>query len=357
MIVSSEPFAVSGKDTVATHEKNVISGMTITPLFHALCLVGALLFGLCVPAAASQPGNLPRVGVLLPWSPTSGVSLSFLKAFNQGLQELRYVEGQNLAIEHRYAEGVSERFSELAAELVRLNVDIIVTTAGPPSRASKLATNTIPIVFTQVTDPVAEGLVASLARPGGNITGLSQVGPELAGKRLELLKESFPKISRIAILRTPGSRSSVAQFKETQLAAKTMGVQLQSLEVRSFNELDGTFAATSGRADALIVFQSALINTHRMRIVTLAAKSRLPTMFAERTHVESGGLMSYAPSFFDLQRRAATYVDKILKGAKPAELPVEQPTKFELVINLKTAKQIGLAIPPHVLARADRVIR
>jgi putative ABC transport system substrate-binding protein len=245
-----------------------------------------------------------------------------------------------------------------AAELVRLKVDIIVTTAGPPSRAAKLATNTIPIVFTQVTDPVAEGLVASLARPGGNITGLSQVGPELAGKRLELLKESFPRISRVAVLRTSGSRSSIAQFKETQVAAKGMGVQLQSLEVRSSDEFDGTFrAATTERADALIVFQSALINTHRRWIVELAAKHRLPTMFAERTHVEFGGLMSYAPSFFDLQRRAARYIDKILKGAKPADLPVEQPTKFELVINLKTAKQIGLTIPPNMLARADRVIR
>ena len=332
--------------------------MMLSPLFYALWFVGALLVALCVPAAASQPGNLPRVGLLLPWSSVSAVSLSFLKAFREGLSEAGYVEGRNLRIEHLYAEGVSERFPELVAELVRLNVDIIVTTAGPPSRAAKLATNTIPIVFTQVTDPVAEGLVASLAQPRGNITGLSQVGPELAGKRLELLKESFPKIFRVAVLRTSGSRSAVAQFQETQVAAKPMGVEVQSLEWRSFDEIDGAFeAAATRRADALIVLQSAFMNTHRTRIVKLAAQSRLPTMFAERTHVESGGLMSYAPSLFDLQRRAARYVDKILKGAKPAELPVEQPTTFELVINLRTAKQIGITIPPNVLARADKVIR
>jgi putative ABC transport system substrate-binding protein len=317
-----------------------------------------LLFALCASAEAQQSGKMPRVGILLPWSPASAVSLAFLKAFREGLYEAGYVEDRNLTIEHRYAEGASDRFPELAAELVRLNVDIIVTTAGPPSRAAKLATNTIPIVFTQVTDPVAERLVASLARPGGNITGLSQVGPELAGKRLELLKEAFPKLSRVAVLRTSRSRSSVAQFKETQVAAKAMGVEVQSLEWRSFDDIAGAFkASAAGRADALIVLQSAFMNTHRRWIVELAAKHRLPTMFAERTHVESGGLMSYAPSFFDLQRRAATYVDKILRGAQPADLPVEQPSKFELIINLKTAKQIGLTIPPHVLARADRVIR
>jgi putative ABC transport system substrate-binding protein len=319
----------------------------------------AMLLALCASAEAQQSGKMPRVGVLLPWSPASGVSLSFVKAFLEGLHELGYVESQNLAIEYRYAEGTSERFPNLAAELVRLKVDVIVTTAGPPSRAAKQATTTIPIVFTQVLDPVLEGLVASLARPGGNITGLSQTGQEMAGKRLELLKEAFPKISRFAVLRSAGgSQASVARFKETQLAAKAMGVQLQSLEVRSSDDFDGAFrAAATGRAGALIVLQGSLINTHRKRIVELAATSRLPTMFEEGTHVESGGLMSYGPSFFDLQRRAAIYVDKILKGAKPADLPVEQPMKFELVINLKTAKQFGLTILPNVLARADRVIR
>jgi len=325
--------------------------------FVGLALSAALL-ALSFPSQAQQAKKVPRVGVLLPWSPASGVSLSFLKAFRQGLHELGYMEGQDLAIEYRYAEGMSERFPNLATELVRLKMDVIVTTAGPPSRAAKQATTTIPIVFTQVDDPVAEGLIASLARPGGNITGLSQIGPQLAGKRFELLKETFPKISRAAVLWTGGSQSSVAQFKETQVVAKAMRVQLQSLEVRRSDEFEDAFrAATTGRAGALIVLQSALINTHRTRIVELAAKGRLPTMFAESTHVESGGLMSYAPSFFDLHRRAAVFVDKILKGAKPADLPVEQPMKFELVINLKTAKQIGVTIEPNVLVRANRVIK
>lgn len=309
-------------------------------------------------AKAQQSKKVPRVGILLPWSPASAVSLSFLKALRQGLHELGYVEGQNLAIEFRYAEGVSKRFPSLAAELVRLKVDLILTTAGPPTRAAKQATTTIPIVFTQVSDPVAEGLVSSLARPGGNITGLSQIGPELAGKRLELLKEAFPQISRVAVLWTGSSQSQVAQLEETQVAAKAMGVQLQSLEMRSADDFeDAVKSATTGRAGALIVLQSALVNTHQTRIVQFATKSRLPTMFADSSHVESGGLMSYAPSFFDLHRRAAVYVDKILKGTKPADLPVEQPMKFELVTNLKTAKQIGVTIPPNLLARANRVIR
>jgi len=323
------------------------------------CVACAVLWALSFPGEAQQPKTIPRIGVLLPWSPDSGVSLSFLKAFRQGLHELGYVEAQNLAIEYRYAEGLLERNPNLVAELVRLKVDIIVTTAGPQSLAAKQATTTIPIVFTQVSDPVVEGIIASLARPGGNVTGLSQAGPELAGKRLELLREAFPKISRVAILlRTAGSQASVARFKETEVAAKGMGVRLQSLEVGSSDDLEGAFrAAKTERAGALIVIQTAFINTHRARIVELAAKSRLPTMFDEKTHVESGGLMSYGPSFFDLHRRAATYVDKILKGTKPADLPVEQPTKFELIINLKAAKQIGLTIPPNVLARADRVIK
>ena len=259
---------------------------------HRLLISGlcALLIALCVPAEAQQAGRVPRLGILLPWSPASDVSLSFLKGLRQGLHELGYVKGQNLAIEFRYAEGVSKRFPSLAAELVRLKVDVIVTTAGRPALAAKQATTTIPIVFTQVSDPVAEGLVASLARPGGNITGLSQIGPELAGKRLELVKEAFPEISRVAVLRPSRSRGSVARFKETEVAAQAMAVKLQALEVRSSDDFEDAFrAATTGRADALIVLQSALINTHRTRIVQLAAKSRLPTMFEERTYVESGG--------------------------------------------------------------------
>ena len=306
---------------------------------------------------AQQPKKIPKIGVLLPWSPQSGVSLSFLQAFRRGLHELGYVDDRNLAMELRYSGGM-ERFPDVAAELVRLKVDIIVTTSGPQSHAVMQATDTIPVVFTQVIDPVTEGLVASLARPGGNLTGLSQIGPELAGKRLELLKEAFPTISRVAVLGTMRSQGHKLRLKETQIAATAIGVKLQPLEVRRLEDFEGAFrAATTGRAAALIVLQSALINTNRKKIVELAANNRLPTMFTERTHVEAGGLMSYGPSYFDLQRRAATYVDKILKGAKPGDLPVEQPTKFELVINLNTAKQIGLTIPSNVLARADRVIR
>lgn len=274
------------------------------------------------------------------------------------MRELGYVENRDFAIEPRYGEGVIERLPDLAADLVRLPADLIVTTAGPPARAAKQATQTIPIVFTQVADPVAEGLIASLARPGGNITGLSQTGLDLAGKRLELLVEALPKISRVAVLLSSPSPAVLARLKETQRTAKAMGLQLHSLEVQKPDDFEGAFkAATTERAGALIVLQSALINNNRTRVVELAVRNRLPSMFEEATHVQAGGLMSYGPSFFDLQRRAAVYVDKILKGAKPAELPVEQPRKFELLINLKTAKQIGVKIEPNVLARADRVIR
>ena len=344
-----------------SRETRVASKNTGLKLVRRKSFVGLLVIVLLVTVSlcqAQQAGKVPRLGILLPWSPASEVSLSFLKAFRQGLHELDYAEGRNLAVEYRYADGESRRFPDLAAKLVRLKVDVIVTTAGTPARAAMQATTTIPVVFTQVTDPVAEGIVTSLARPGGNITGLSQVGPELGGKRMELLKETFPKISRVAVLWTGRSQSSAAQIKETEAAAKAMGVQLQSLEARSSDDFEKAFrTAIKGRAGALIVLQSALINTQRTQIVQLAAKNRMPTMFAEKTHVEVGGLMSYAPNFFDLQRRAATYVDKILKGAKPADLPVEQPMKFEFVVNLKTAKQIGVTIPPNVLVRADRVIR
>jgi putative tryptophan/tyrosine transport system substrate-binding protein len=309
-------------------------------------------------ARAQQANKIPRIGVLLPWSPSSEVTLSFLKALRAGLRELGYSENRDLTFEYRYGDGVLERLPDLGAELVRLQVDLIVTSAGPPAHAAKQATKTIPIVFTQVSDPVAEGLVASLARPGRNITGLSQTGSDLAGKRLELLRETSPKISRVAALFPSASKSVHARLKETQNAAQTMGLQVLTLAVQRLDDFEGAFkAATTGRAGALIVLQSALTNTYRNQIVELSLKSRLPTMFEEASHVNAGGLISYGPSFFDLQRRAAWYMDKILKGAKPSELPVEQPRKFELVINLKAAKQIGLTIPPNVLARADRVIR
>ena len=315
-------------------------------------------FGGLFAQEVQQAKKIPRIGLLVPYSPTSDVSLSFQKAFHQGLQELGYVEGRNVAIEYRYAEGVGKRFPKLAEELVGLKVDIIVTTADPPSLAVKEATTTIPIVFTQAIDPMRAGLVASLARPGGNLTGLSQAVPGLSPKRLELLKEAFPKISRVAVLLWPDSKANVARFKETQVGGKAMDVRLQSLEMRTAEDFDGAFrAATTERADGLIVLQSALIITHRARIIELAAKGRLPTMFEESSHVEAGGLMSYGPSYFDLQRRAAGYVDRILKGANPADLPVEQPKKFDLVINLKTAKQIDMTITPEVLAKASQVIK
>ena len=325
---------------------------------NILVLLAGLVLLSINPAEAGHAGKVSRIGVLLPWLPTSDVSLSFLKAFRQGLRELGYTEGDGVALEYRYADGVSRRFPKLAADLVRLDVDVIVTTAGRPALAVKQATSKIPIVFTQVANPVEEGLVESLARPGGNLTGLSQIGPELAGKRLELLRDAFPRISRVAVLGTLRSRGSTVRYKETEIAAESMDIQLQPLEVRTPEDLPGAFsAAKTGRAEGLIILQSALINSNRRQIVELAAKGRLPTMFAESTHVESGGLMSYVPSYFDLQRRAATYVDKILKGRKPADLPVEQPTEFEFVINLKTAKQIDVTIPPNVLVRAGRVIR
>jgi putative tryptophan/tyrosine transport system substrate-binding protein len=319
----------------------------------ALC---AMLFALCYSASAQQAGKVPRIGVL-----NAGASSSIparLGAFRQGLRDLGYIEGQNIVIELPYAEGKLDRLPEVAAELVRLKVEVIVTTGTTGALAAKKATSTIPIVMTTGADPVAMGLIASLARPGGNITGLTSVSTDLAGKRLELLKETVPKLTRVGILWNPADPGSAAVLKETETVARALGVQVQSLEVRSPNDFESAFkAAIGGRAHALFIVQTALINNRRARIVELATKNRLPTMFGEGAHVESGGLMSYAPNSADLFRRAATYVDKILKGTKPADLPVEQPTKFDFIINLKAAKQIGLTIPPNVLVRADKVIR
>jgi putative tryptophan/tyrosine transport system substrate-binding protein len=265
-------------------------------------------------------------------------------------------EGRNISLEYRSAEGRAERLPELAAELVRLKVDVIVTITPPGVRAAKQATSTIPIVMGAVDDAVEQGFVASLARPGGNITGASSLNPELSGKRLELLKEAFPKVSRVAVLREAiGGASSL---RATIAAGRALGVQLQILELRDPNELESAFAAmTRERAGALDVLPGLMITGYMRQIVDLAAKARLQAMFPDIRFVESGGLMSYGPSLSEMYRRAAVYVDKVLKGAKPGELPVEQPTKFEFVINLKAAKQIGLTIPPNVLARADRVIR
>jgi putative ABC transport system substrate-binding protein len=317
----------------------------------AIFLVGAVAI-----AEAQQPKKIPRIGFL--GGSSASAYARFIEAFKQGLRELGYEESQNVAIDYRYGEGKRDRLPDLSSDLVRLKVDVIVVSGTLAISALKNATKTIPIVMTTVEDPVAQGFVASLARPGGNITGLTNLAPELSGKRLELLKETFSKISRVAVLWDPSTPGSVVTFKETQIVAPAVSVQLQSLEVRSPNDFEGAFrAATTERAGALIVLQSLLINAHRQRIVDLAANNRLPAMYTQTEYVEVGGLMSYAPNYIDIYRRAATYVDKILKGAKPADLPVEQPTKFEFVINLKTAKQIGLTIPPNVLVRADKVIK
>jgi putative ABC transport system substrate-binding protein len=315
-----------------------------------------MLFALCIPALAQQPAKIARIGYLtaaspLPISPRT-------EAFRQGLHELGYVEGKNIVIEYRYAEAKLDRLPALATELVRLRVDIIVTAGPIPTRSAKEATATIPIVMSQDTDPVGNGFVASLARPGGNITGLSTLSPEISGKRLELLKEIVPRISRIAVVGQSTYPGNSQSLREVELAAKAFGMQLQYLDIRSAKDIETAFrAATKGRADAILGLGSPVLMSHRTRVVDLAATSRLPAIYYFPEFVDAGGLMTYGPSITDLSRRAAAYVDKILKGRKPADLPVEQPTKFELIINLKAAKQIGLTIPPNVLARADKVIR
>ncbi|HEU4340589.1 MAG TPA: ABC transporter substrate-binding protein [Candidatus Binatia bacterium] len=319
----------------------------------ALC---SMLFAPCYSASAQQSTKVPRIGYL------SGSSLSALaartEAFRQGLSDLGYVEGKNVIIEYRYAEGKFDRLPALAAELVRLKVDVIVTGGPQSTRPAKQATVTIPVVMTFDNDPVGSGFVASLARPGGNITGLSSLSPEMSGKQLELLKEVIPRLSRVAVLGNSNEPANGQALREMQLAAGVIKVQLQYLDVLSPQDLETVFrAATKGRAEAVLTLPNPVANIHRTQIADLAVKSRLPAIYWRSDLVEAGGLMSYGVSFTDLDRRAATYVDKILKGAKPADLPVQQPTKFELVINLKAAKQIGLTIPPNVLARADRVIR
>ncbi len=313
------------------------------------------LLGCGAMAEAQQPGKVPRIGFLVDGSPSSHSTR--IEAFRQGLFQLGYVEGKNIAIEYRYAEGRFDRVPVLAGELVRLKVDVILT-SGPSATAAKQATGTIPIVFVAVPDPVGGGLVDSLARPGGNITGLTNINVELAGKRLELLKETFPRVSRVAVIRDPNSSTAALSWRELEVAAKVLGVQLQSLEVRAPDDFAGAFrSATRKSANALIVLSSPLIVDQRKRIADLALKNRLPSMFASSEYTDAGGLMSYGPNIPEQYHRAATYVDKILKGTKPADLPVEQPMKFELVINLKAAKQIGLTIPQSVLFRADKVIK
>lgn len=319
----------------------------------ALC---ALLFVLCRFTEAQQPKKIPRIGFLFP----NDVSSSGIQAdaFRQALRQLGYVEGQNIIVEWRYADGKSDRLAALAAELVRIKVDVIVTAATAPTQAAKQATSTIPIVITNHNDPVGAGLVESLAYPGRNVTGLSNIAIELSGKRLELLQETVSKLSRVAVLRIPSAPATLPQMKEMELAAQGLKIKIQTADWETLEDLDDAFSTMiKGHSDALITFSGPRFGLYRMRIIELATKNRLPTVYPDTIYVSSGGLMSYGVNAADLYRRAAVYVDKILKGAKPADLPVERPTKFELVINLKTAKQIGLTIPPTVLARADRVIR
>jgi ABC-type uncharacterized transport system substrate-binding protein len=316
----------------------------------------AVLFALCVPAQAQQPGKVFRIG-WLGGASASAIALR-VDAFRQGLRELGYVEGKNIVIELRYADAKLDRLPALAAELVRLKVDIIVTGGPLPTRSAKQATSTIPIVMAFDTDPVGNRFVDSLARPGGNITGLSDFAPEISGKGLELLKDIVPKLSRVAVLGTSNRPGNAQSLKEAELAAVALGVKLRQLDVLSPKDIEAAFrAAGNEHVDGALVLQSSIHFSQRTQIAELAVKSRLPATYPRREFVEDGGLMSYGVFISDLDRRAATYVDKILKGAKPADLPVEQPTKFELVINLKTAKQIGLTIPQRVLQRADRVIR
>ena len=327
--------------------------MTNKIIFLALC---SLLLAPCCAVDAQQLPKTPRIGFL---SATSLSTISArIEALRQGLRELGYVEGKNIVIELRSAEGKLDRVPALAAELVRLKVDVIVTGGGTDTRAAKEATNTIPIVMAQDSDPVGSGFVASLARPGGNITGLSTLVPEVSGKRLELLKEIIPKLSRVAVLGISTRPGNAQSLKEVELAAGAFTVQVQYLDVLDVKEIETAFrAATKARAEAVLVLQSPFFNSQRKQIIDIAIKSRLPAIYPQTDYTEAGGLMYYGANTPDLFRRAATYVDKILKGAKPADLPVEQPKKFEFIINLKAAKHIGLTIPPNVLARADRVIR
>lgn len=322
--------------------------------------ITSVAFGLVAAplVADAQPaGKVYRLGYLS--SGSLSLAAPFIEAFWQGLRELGWVEGQNIVIDYRFAEGRFDRLPDLAAELVRLKVDVFVATSSPAVTAARNATATIPIVMINVSDPVGQGLIASLAHPGGNVTGLSySVGLELFSKQLGLLEEVVPKVRRIAILSNPANSSHALAIRDVKVAARSLGAQLQLLEARGPDEFDGAFAAMAKeRAGALLVMSDPMFGVNRARLADLlAATYQVPSMFGDRTNVEAGGLMFYGPNFPDQWRRAAGYVDKILRGAKPADLPVQQPTKFELVINLKTAKALGLTIPQSVLARADELI-
>ena len=304
---------------------------------------------------AQQPAKVYRIGLLSPFSPAD--TALWHQAFRQGLHDLGWIEGKNISIDYRYAEGRNDRLADFAADLVRSKVDVIVTSVTPDAAAAKKATGTIPIVMASAGDPIASGFVGSLARPGGNITGLSQMAPELAGKRLEMLKEIIPRLSRIAVLWNPEDQMSAINWNEIQLPARKLGVQLHSMEARSLKELDKLFDdAAKAHVGALVIMPNSAFVTNLKRIADLAAKHRLPSIFHITEFASAGGLIAYGPDRADLFRRAAAYVDKILKGAKPGDLPIEQPIKFELALNLKTAKALGIKIPNSILVRADKVI-
>ena len=319
-----------------------------------ITLLGGAAASWPLTARAQQAGKLPTIGFLVAGTPTSHGQ--WVAAFVQRLRELGWIEGRTITIEYRWAEGRSERFAEIAAELVRRKVDVIVTSATEAIVAAKQATSVIPIVFAAAGDPVGTGLVASLARPGGNVTGLSIQQTDVAAKRLELLREVVPGLQRLAIWANAGSPSNVVEMAEVAATARTLGLEVATPEIRRAEDIAFVFEALKGRAEALYVCADPLATTNRTRINILAVGARLPTMHGTRDMVEAGGLMSYGPNFPNQFRRAADYVDRILRGAKPAEIPVEQPTKFDLVINLTTAKALGLDVPPALLARADEVI-
>jgi putative tryptophan/tyrosine transport system substrate-binding protein len=338
--------AWSGKDSEKTHEKKFM-GHALRVMHSALCFVGVMLFALSIAAHAQEPKQVPRIGIL-----SLGKGNPTIDAFRQGLHELGWVDGENIALEYRWAEENEEHFPRLAAELVRINVDIILVTTTQAANAAKKLTKTIPIVVTVIPGSGEYRLVDSLHRPGGNVTGLSFMSSQLSGRRLELLKEVIPTISRVAVF------SDANLHLTLEAVARSLSVQLQIVPVKKLDEIEDAFsAAVRGKAEAVTVGSHAMFVLNRTRIVEMAAKCRLPAIYHRKEFVEAGGLMSYGPNHADLYRRAAIYVDKILKGAKPADLPVEQPTKFELVINLKTAKAIGVTIPPDVLMWADRVIK
>ena len=322
-------------------------------LRFAFCAVSFLYYAT---AAAQHVKPTSRVGYLSVLSPSSDSAR--IEAFRRGLRELGYAEGQNISIESRYAHGKLDQLPDLVGELVRSKVDVIVVGGSTATRASQNATKLIPIVMAHGSDPVELGFVATLARPSGNITGLTHLAPELGGKRLELLKDIVPQLTRVAVLTDPGAGGHGPQIRELEVAAPALGLQLRPAELRAPNELESAFSTmTSWRVGAFVGLQLPTLDRVRQRIVDIAAKNRLPAMYPNNEYVEAGGLMCYSADIVALFRRSASYVDKILKGAKPAELPVQQPTKFEFIINLKAAKQIGLMIPPQVLARADKVIR